>query len=132
MEPINAAQALGRIAAHRERATERKKRMQSEEARYTTVFHSARKNLDISVSDYCLADTINKLSGPRSPVPGWCIQTKEKLGHGLGFTREGVHKMIKRLEQKGLVEVQPGTGHLRTTERWHETIEVIRSWAFRD
>ena len=82
-------------AAH----TQRKKRMQGEEARYTLVLHSARKTLHMTINEYCLADTIHKLSGSRSPVPGWCYASKQQLGKSLGFSRQSIHAMINKLKR---------------------------------
>jgi hypothetical protein len=38
--------------------------------------------------------------------------------------------MINSLKGKDILEVQPGTGYLRTTERWHESVEIFRDKVF--
>jgi hypothetical protein len=118
------------IATQRQAAHERKRRMQGEEARYTLVLHSARKQLDISINEYCLADTIHKLSGARSQVPGWCYASKEQIGNGLGFSRQSIHSMINKLKKKGLIEVQVPTGYLRSTDLWNDTVEILKTKVF--
>lgn len=111
---------------------QRRKRMQGEEARYTMVLHSARKTLGVSINEYCLADTIHKLSGSRSPVPGWCYASKEHLGKSLGFSRQSIHSMINKLRKKQLVEVQEETGYLRSTDLWRDTVEILKTKVFAD
>lgn len=120
------------LAQHFTAHVQRKKRMQGEEARYTMVLHSARKSLHISINEYCLSDTIHKLSGARSPVPGWCYASKEHLGRSLGFSRQSIHAMINKLKKKELVEVQEDTGYLRSTDLWRDTVEILKSKVFAD
>ena len=123
---------MQRLGEHRETATQRKRRMQTEEARYTLVLHSARKQLDVTINEYCLADTIHKLSGSRSPVPGWCYASKENLGKSLGFSRQSIHSMINKLKHKSLIEVQDETGYLRSTDLWRDTVEILKTKVFGD
>lgn len=132
MERISLQSSAHRIAQQRTAAQARKRRLQGEEARYTLVLHSARRKLDISINEYCLADTIHKLSGSRSPVPGWCFAAKEQLGANLGVSRQSIHAMINRLKTKGLIEVQPQTGYLCTTNAWRDTVEVMKTQVFGD
>ncbi len=72
----------------------RRKYFQQEEARYTVIFHKPRKDLRITINEYCLADTIQKLSGNRSGVPGWCYAKKEHLARSLGFSRQSIHSIL--------------------------------------
>ena len=130
MQPISLQQTMHRIAERKEATIQRRKRLQGEEARYTLILHSARKALDITINEYCLADTVHKLSGNRSTVPGWCYASKEHLGHSLGVSRQSIHNMINKLKGKALVEVQEDTGYLRTTEVWREAVEVLRTKVF--
>jgi biotin operon repressor len=117
----------GELEQQRQAAGERRKRFQAEEARYTLVLHKARKDLGITVNEYCVADSVHKLSrNPRSPVPGWCFATKEHLGKSLGFSRQSIHSMINSLTKKGIVEISAETGYLRTTEIWYERVETLR------
>lgn len=113
-----------------EQSKERNKRLQSEEARYTLVLHSARKKLGITINEYCLADTIHKLSSNRSSVPGWCYASKAHLGTSLGFSRRSIHNMVTKLKTGGIVEVQEGTGYLRTTDTWRDAVEIVRARVF--
>jgi hypothetical protein len=132
MQPISLQQTMHRIAERKEATVQRRKRLQGEEARYTLILHSARKALDITINEYCLADTVHKLSGNRSTVPGWCYASKEHLGSVLGVSRRSIHNMINSLKGRGILELQEDTGYLRTTEAWREAVEVLRTKVFAD
>ena len=90
---------------------------------YTTILHPVRERLGISCNEYVIADTVYHLSGSHSKVPGWCHASKETLGKVIGQTRQGVHKILKRLQQKDLIEIEATSGYLRTTKKWY--VEVI-------
>jgi hypothetical protein len=132
MQPISLQQTMRRIAEQKEATIQRRRRLQGEEARYTLILHSARKALDITINEYCLADTVHKLSGNRSTVPGWCYASKEHLGSVLGVSRRSIHNMINSLKGRGILELQEDTGYLRTTEVWREAVEVLRTKVFAD
>ena len=132
MKPIAASvdRTRQRIDGYQQVHAQRKTRLQSEEARYTTILHHARKQLGLTINEYCFADTVEKLSSGRSMVPGWCYASKEHLADTLGFTRRGVTKMIKSLKDQGILEGQEGTGYLRTTDLWHESVVVLKERVF--
>ncbi len=109
---------------------QRRRKLQPEEARYTLVLHSARKRLKITMNEYCLADSIHKLSSNRSVVPGWCYASKEHLAKSLGLSRQSIHSMINKLKKQGIVEIQEDTGYLRATELWRESVEVLKDRVF--
>src|ERR1044071_5782062 len=132
MKPISAHvdHARQRIGQQQQANAERRTRLQSEEARYTVILHHPRKKLGMTINEYCLADTVHKLSSSRSMVPGWCYASKEHLAESLGFSRRSIHNMINSLKGKGILEVQQGTGYLQTTQLWHESVEVFRDKVF--
>jgi hypothetical protein len=132
MKPIstNLHRSSERIGRYQRAHTERKARLQSEEARYTVILHHPRKKLGMTINEYCMADTVHKLSGNRSHIPGWCYASKEHLAASLGFSRRSIHNMINSLKKKDILEVQEGTGYLRTTELWQESVEVFRDKVF--
>ena len=107
-------------------ALQKRKRFQEEGARYTVIWHTMRKELGITINEYCLADTVHKLSGNRSSVPGWCYAKKERLARGLGFSRQSIHSMVKNLVKRGLIEKNNETGYLRTAQLWYETVETFK------
>jgi hypothetical protein len=130
MKPISLSAQKIRLQQQQQGQAERKTRLQSEEARYTVILHHPRKKLGMTINEYCLADTVHKLSSTRSMVPGWCYASKEHLADSLGFSRRSLHNMINSLKGKGILEVQPGTGYLQTTVLWHDSIEVFRDKLF--
>lgn len=99
----------------------------TDEARYTLILYPVRKKLDISIAEYCLVDSVHKLSNARSSIAGWCVASKEDLGQSLGFARQSIHVLIKRLREDGLIEVQPQTGYLRATSKWIDAVEVAKA-----
>lgn len=120
-------QKENKLLQQQQAATQKRKRFQSEEARYTLVLHKGRKELGITINEYCLADSIHKLSrNPRSPVLGWCYATKGHLAKSIGFSRQSIHGMLNNLKKKGIIEVSPETGYLRTTETWYEKVETLK------
>src|SRR6185503_7232336 len=112
MKPISLGHQKQRLDQQQQAQTERRTRLQSEEARYTVILHHPRKKLGMTINEYCLADTVHKLSSGRSMVPGWCYASKEHLAESLGFSRRSIHNMINSLKGKGILEVQQGTGYL--------------------
>ena len=132
MQRISLQHAAQHVSEQQQAFVQRKRRLQGEEARYTLILHSARKHLDITINEYCLADTVHKLSSNRSSVPGWCYAAKEHLGATLGFSRRSIHNMINSLKGKGIIEVQDETGYLRTTDAWRDAVEVLKTKVFGD
>jgi len=62
MDRLSFGDQSDRIARMQQASRDRKRRLQGEEARYTLVLHSARKQLDVTINEYCLCDTVNKIS----------------------------------------------------------------------
>jgi DNA-binding MarR family transcriptional regulator len=91
-----------------------------------------REEFGLSVSEYVMCDIIHGLSGNRGAVPGWCYASRETLGKNLGITRQGAQKIIDRLIEMQLVEVDAETNYLRTTERWIYAVELQKQQVYRD
>ena len=109
-----------RLGQQEQAQKERKTRLQTEEARYTVILHHPRKQLAVTINEYCLADAVHKLSGSRSMVPGWCYASKEHLADSLGFSRRSIHNMINSLKGKNVLEVEEGDrlpAHHRALDR---------------
>ena len=66
----------------------------------------------------------------RGAVPGWCYASRETLGKNLGITRQGAQKIIDRLIEMQLVEVDAETNYLRTTERWIYAVELQKQQVY--
>lgn len=90
---------------------------------FTTILHDKRKELDLNLIEYCVADTIYNLSNnPKSPVQGWCYASKETLAKILDTTRQTIHNSINKLTEKLIIEKNEETKYLRTTEKWFNSI----------
>jgi hypothetical protein len=99
-----------------------------EQPRYTLILHQIRKQLGLSLMEYCVADSIYHLSNnPTSKVPGWCFASKEKIADFLSTTDRTVFACISSLLEKGLVEKEETTKHLRTTRKWYENVVLIKA-----
>jgi biotin operon repressor len=104
-------QALDRAKSRQAAAKRRASRFQTDQKRYTTIWHAVRRKLELSVIEYVVADVIHGLSGSRGPVPGWCFASRATLGELVGLTRQGVDKVIDRLAEKGILEQDGETGY---------------------
>ena len=92
---------------------------------YSVVLRNALHELDLSGDEYLMADTIHKLSGTHSKIPGWCYASREYLGKSINATERTAYRIIKRLKEKNLVEAHPERSNLlRSTHKWVETVEV--------
>ncbi len=124
--------ALNKIKKQVTASTKRRMRFQDDKRRYTTIWHAMREEFGLSVSEYVMCDIIHGLSGNRGAVPGWCYASRETLGKNLGITRQGAQKIIDRLIEMQLVEVDAETNYLRTTERWIYAVELQKQQVYRD
>jgi predicted transcriptional regulator len=94
----------------------------------TTIIHPVRKALGISPAEYCLIDTVMKLANNRaSIVPGWYYGSKQELADDMEVTRQGLIKMLNRLEQEGLIERHP-KGYIRHTQKWYDSAVTNRDF----
>ena len=92
---------------------------------FTTILHEKRKQLGLSLMEYCIADTIHNLSNnPKSPVQGWCYASKDTLAEMLDTTRQTIFTSVKKLIEKGLIKKHEETKYLRTTQKWFNKIIV--------
>lgn len=83
---------------------------------YTTIQHDKRKELDISMLEYVLLDTVEKLSKPKFRA------NRQTLADFIGMSRQGLIKAINRLCEKGLLTRVNGK-EIAVTQKWiDETI----------
>jgi len=66
---------------------------------YTTILHDKRKELDLSINEYCFLDSVYHLSRKK----GYCYQSKKNFGEFLGISERQVYNMIDKLIEKGLL-----------------------------
>ena len=92
--------------------------------RFTTVYHPIRTKLDLSVTEYSVVDSIDHMS--HSYKYPWCKESKEKIGAFLGISRRTVFRAIDVGLEKGLLEKNED-GHLRSSEKWIETVRLYKA-----
>ena len=86
---------------------------------FTVVNHQARRNLGITIVEYCVADSIYHLSNnPNSRQKGWCYATQDHLADTLGVERKTILRAEKTLFEKEIIE-KSGTKK-RTTDIWYQ------------
>jgi hypothetical protein len=72
-------------------------RLQGEEARYALALHSASRELNLTINEYCVADTVYILDGvaPNEGTLGVCAaiphRTGQRRSHVVRFGRQHVH-----------------------------------------
>ena len=86
--------------------------------RYTTIIHQVRKRLGLSNNEYCVIDSIDKLSN--KPEHPYCTRSKDELADWLEIGRRTVFRAIDVGLEKGLLE-KNDRGDLRSTTRWIES-----------
>lgn len=135
MKKIDTEQHWNIVKQRMEVDEKHRRRMgEDHELRYTAIWHQARMKFGLTPNEYCLAayiDGLSKKDARYSKVPGWGYASKEWLGRQLGFTRQGIQKILKRLIEKGLVERDPDTNYLRATPKWLNEVEYYKSKAQR-
>lgn len=88
---------------------------------FTTILHDKREELDISMLEYVVLDTIEKLSRPKFRAH------RKTLAEFIGMSRSGLIKAINRLVEKGLL-IRVNDKELAVTQKWiDETIKCQQS-----
>ena len=87
--------------------------------KFTTILHDKREELDISMLEYVILDTVEKLSKPKFRAH------RKTLAQFVGMSRGGLIKAINRLVDKGLL-VRVNGKEIAVTQKWiDETISSI-------
>jgi len=89
---------------------------------YTHIRHDKRKELKLTIHEYCLADLVYQLSTNPENEVGWCYASKEWIAGQFEFSRRTVVNLINKLVEKGIVYRNEQTSHLRTTSLWNQTV----------
>ena len=88
---------------------------------FTIVNHRARTRLDLSLTEYCVADSIYHLSNnPKNKNFGWCYMTQTTMAKIFGLTSKSIINIEKRLLSMGLIEKNGQSK--RTTSKWYDNI----------
>ncbi len=89
--------------------------------RFTTIIHAVRNAWGLHNNEYILADTIYHLSNnPENTKSNWCYAGKKVLAEIVGCTETAIFNMLNNLIYMGLVERDPDTTYLRTTNLWYQ------------
>ena len=87
----------------------------------TNINEKARAILDISRDEYAYCQYVHYRSAdPRTVAPGWCCDSKDTIAEFIGITRQGLYKMIGKMEAAELVETG-ARGFQRVTGKWIDT-----------
>jgi len=89
---------------------------------YTTIDHERRKQLDLSLNEYVIADYIfNLANNKKSKVKGWCYASKKTMSREFGITKANIIAIISRLVAKKVVEKDNDTKFLRPAKLWESS-----------
>lgn len=92
---------------------------------HTGVNEPARQALGITRDEYALCAYAQfRGADPRSKKPGWCDDMKEEVSGFIGITRPGLYKMLDRMSEKGLIDIDAATGFFRITAAWMDALGV--------
>ncbi len=105
MQPINFQSQLNRMANNQKQEHQNVSRKISGNT-YTTILHQRRKLLDLSLTEYCVADIIYTLSNaPKSKqIGGWCFASKQHIADCLSLGKKTVDRALNKLIESDLVE----------------------------
>jgi hypothetical protein len=96
--------------------------------RFTNIQHRERLALGLSLTEYCIADSIYHLSNnSKSKVPYWCNSTKAYLGKFIGISEQSVHTILNKLCKLHLIERHKTLNVIRTTPKWYNSIVVAEN-----
>ena len=132
LEKFDKKGAVGRVETKILEAEKKSERVRRSRIIFTTLIYNVRDKFDLSNDEYVVADTIEKLSGNHSPIPGWCIASKATLGDSAAVkSRTTIHRIIGKLIDLNLIERNPhNPSYLRTTEEWEKEVRVTKDRAF--
>ena len=93
---------------------------------FTNINHGPRLKLELSMEEYCVADSIYHLSNnPKNKHNGWCNMRQDTMAELLGVSSRTILRSEKKLLDKGLIEK---SGNLkRTTAKWYENVIIDNS-----
>lgn len=92
--------------------------------RFTTIYHPIRIELDLTVNEYVVIDSVHQLS--HKPSHPWCTQSKDEIASYTGISRRTVFRAIETGLEKGLIEKNE-RGDVRSTDLWVETVTLYRA-----
>ncbi len=91
---------------------------------YTTIIHPLRKQFGLTVSEYCVLDSVYFLSHFEK-YDNWCVASSEKIAKELDYSGRTVLRALDRLEELGFIKrrkTTPSDTAVKTTDRWNAVI----------
>ena len=96
---------------------------------YTTIIHVLRRKYKLTNDDYCVVDSIHKLSN--NPDFPWCRTAKRELGEFLNLSERTIYRICEKMLKLGFLEKsEDDIKLLRTTKKWNEEIELLKENIF--
>jgi hypothetical protein len=88
---------------------------------FTTIQHQPRLDLGLNINEYCVLDLYYQTQvSPIHSVEGWAQSSYQQVSRFLGISKGSIHKMVGRLVDQGLMEVNPAnSAQKRTTKDWY-------------
>lgn len=90
---------------------------------YTTIIHPLRKALNLSMNEYAVLESIRALSN-NNKYNGWCVTSKQQMAEALDLSKQSVHKIVKTLHIKGLVEKGKVPGSIRSVDMYNDIFHL--------
>ena len=87
---------------------------------FTTINHEAQRKLGVTFAEYVLINLVHNLANSEKSTKdhdGWCYASRKFLAEEVGMTERGLIKMLKRLQEAGLILVN-NKRHLRAFSGW--------------
>ena len=82
--------------------------------RSTNINEEARAALDITRDEYALCQyALYRSADPRMKKAGWCSDGRQEIADFVGITPRGLYKMIHKLSNISLIEIDAVTGFIR-------------------
>ena len=95
--------------------------------RFTIIDHNIQKNLNLSSNEYMVANTIYRLStSTKNLFKGWCGAKKETIANFLNLSVRTIPRILKNLEEKGIIEIKPKSNRklIKTTTKWKKEFDI--------
>lgn len=89
---------------------------------YTTIIHPLRKALKLTLTEYCVLESIRSLSH-NNEYGCWCVASKQTIADGLDITRQQIHTIINKLVERGFIE-KGERGALRTVDDYNRLFDI--------
>lgn len=91
--------------------------------------HILRKAYQLSLNEYAVLIETYYLSH-NNKFGGWCVKSRQNMADTLDLTKDTIQRAINVLESKKLIEKNPDTKFIRTSDRFNSVLAERNSYAF--